>query len=712
MITLQYIYRKSLNLVGWILCLLLLPLTVQSQQLLSLDEVSAGMLLTAAGDAGQYRQLPTQSTDVSISVTGPLARTRLEQVFSNPGNEWMEAIYAFPLPEKAAVDRMKMQVGDRLIEAQVREKQQAKKVYTEAKKAGKKTALVEQHRPNLFTTSVANIPPGGEVVIRLEYQQPLKWQDQSFSLRFPMAITPRYVPASQLPATRKIEQTQMLGAGWSILPAEIPNAVPLNPAPAAVDPAPAAVDPSANTRIRVLLNSGFPVAEVSSHYHEINKIKKDTGVYEISLKAGAVRPDRDFQLSWKARDGQHPGAALFTETPDTWGDQEAAETWYGLLLVMPPQLPDAVPDVPRETVFVIDTSGSMGGESIRQARRALSLAIQRLDEKDSFNVVAFSSQTHRLFARSYRASQAHKQMALDYVAGLDAGGGTEMLPALQSALGMPGNALGALRQVVFITDGAVGNESELLAYIEQALGQSRLFTVGIGSAPNSYFMTEAAAFGRGSYTLIASPGEVNSKMDQLFRKIESPVLTQLALSSSQPIEMLPEKLPDLYAGEPISIALKSSSGALPEVTLSGRFGDTLWQQQLEFSATQPQSGLRVHWGREKIHQLMRSAIRGADAGQVRQQVIDVALQHHLVSRYTSLVAVDVTPARPAGSELNSHALPGMMPAGLQLQQPAMLASGATSSRAYLSGGLLLGLFSLAWMAWGNRRNRRIERMGQ
>ena len=674
-------YTEYFTLYCW---LMVLPFQAYANTMV-MDEVSSGTLLEKTAVSGEYRQLPIVDTDVKISVTGPLARTVLTQTFKNPGSKWTEAIYAFPLPEKAAVDHLDLIVGERVIQGQIKEKKEAKKIYTQAKSEGKKTALVEQHRPNLFTTSVANIPPNGKVEIKLQYQQQLVWRDQQFSLHFPMAITPRYMPAESLPATESIEFKQQVSSGWSILPGEIPNVVPLesrqNSDISNSEP---------KTQIHVSLDTGFPLAKIDSRYHEINQQMKGQGVTEISLKKGSVLPDRDFVLEWAPKPSFQPKAAFFKEHKTI---EEGVEE-YGLLMVMPPEIASQLPDIARETIFIIDTSGSMGGASIRQARDALVMAISRLEAKDSFNVIEFNSFTSALFSAPRKANASNKQAALEFVRKLDAGGGTEMLPALKKAFRMRSDDSSGIQQVIFITDGAVGNEQQLLSYIHAELNQRRLFTVGIGSAPNSYFMKEAAHFGRGTYSFIGSPLEVKDKMQALFNRIEKPVLTQLVLETDVEVKLLPEKLPDLYVGEPLSVAIKMDTKQgqeLKKATLKGRLGNAEWTQQLMLTNAAEQGGLAVHWGREEIHHWMQSGIKGLSEEKVRQNVLNTALKHHLVSKYTSLVAVDISPSRPVEESLKNQPVNGVMPAGFSSvnQQSLMLASGSTNSMAFILLGMLM-----------------------
>lgn len=638
-----------------------------------LGDVSSGSLLVAGAAPGQYLPLPAVDSKVDMHITGPLARTTLVQTFKNPSAQWVEAVYAFPLPETAAVDHMDMIVGERIIEGQIQEKQAARKTYQQAKRDGKKTALVEQHRPNLFSTSVANIPPHATIRISLQYQQMLTWRDKRFSLRFPMAITPRYAPPQNLAPTHRISATAELADGWSVLPGELPNRVPLDNS--------LQQEAQASASINVTLDAGFALDRVDSDYHEITQTRISDTAFNIKLTTGQTIADRDFVLSWQPRSGSEPGAAFFSREAD--GQQ------YALLMLMPADSGQQSPPESRDVQFIIDTSGSMGGESIRQARASLAIAVDSLTAADFFNVIEFNSSTQKLFSGSRQANTGNKRLAMAFIEKLEADGGTEMLPALQAALANQETGGGRLRQVVFITDGAVSNEQQLLAYIQSALKQSRLFTIGIGSAPNSYFMTEAAYLGRGTHTFISRPEEVGMKMQSLLQRIAKPVLTDLVMTTDVAVELLPQKLPDLYAGEPVVVAMHMKK-PVKQAKLSGRLGSAVWQQQLTLGNGQSQAGLEINWGREKIHQLMRSKIAGADSEQIRQSVIDVAMQYHLVSKYTSLVAVDVTPARPADATLAEKSVPANKPAGLQMPANTLsFASGATDSRFLLLAGLLL-----------------------
>jgi Ca-activated chloride channel family protein len=314
---------------------------------------------------------------------------------------------------------------------------------------------------------------------------------------------------------------------------------------------------------------------------------------------------------------------------------------------------------------VIDTSGSMSGQSILQAKASLGYALARLTPADRFNVIQFNSRTDKLFDRPVRASERNRLLAMAYVGGLKAQGGTEMRTALYAALDRAVNA-GRLRQVVFITDGAVGNESQLFQTITHRLGDSRLFAVGIGSAPNRYFMRGAARRGRGTFTFIGSPSQVETRMQALWDKLAKPVLTHVAVKpqGESAVEIWPDPLPDLFAGEPVYLAVRFDR-APGDLLVRGQGAAGSFSQRLDFAAAPKGTGIAKLWAREKIAGLDMLRYEGVSADDIRKRVVAVALRHQLVTRHTSLVAVDKEIARGDGEPLATKKLPHNLPHGWQ-----------------------------------------------
>jgi Ca-activated chloride channel family protein len=379
-----------------------------------------------------------------------------------------------------------------------------------------------------------------------------------------------------------------------------------------------------------------------------------------------------------------PRAALYKEN---WRGED-----YALLLLMPPDQALASQKLAREILFVVDNSGSMHGASMQQAKAALRLALSRLAPGDRFNLIHFNDQSHALFPQAREASAANRRLALQRVAQLQAEGGTEMLPALRMAL--QGGDSERLRQIIFLTDGSVGNESALFQLIRSRLGESRLFTVGIGSAPNSHFMQRAADFGRGSFTYIGDLSEVEQRMRNLFGKLEYPAMRnlRLTLDDGEPVQVLPRRLPDLYLGEPLLLALRSKrlDGVLH---IEGERDGSRWRRSVPLAQGSEQSDLHRLWARRRIRELMSRDAESITAAQRRQAVTALALEHQLVSPFTSLVAVEQTPARPAEAPLEGGMVPLNLPHGWDAGHVfGRLPQTATPAPLLLlSGSVLLGI---------------------
>ncbi len=631
---------------SWAWHLVVLAIICSQPGIASASNVTPGAMQTGSlllRMQSGYVSATLLNTDVNITVNGLVARVSVMQEFQNAGHEWAEGIYVFPLPDEAAVDHMRLYIGDRFIEGEIREKEQARKEYEQAKQAGKKTSLVEQQRANLFTTSVANIAPGETVIVEIEYLEDLVFDEGTFSLRFPMTLTPRYIPGRPL--------SERKGNGWSPDTTVVADASLITP-PMMLSAADHKVS------LRASINAGMPLEIIASRYHPVN-VSEAGGRYSVTLAGGRAPMDHDFELLWRPVPSASPRAMTFTETID-------GEPYY-LLMVVPPELEAAANVVmPRDLVFIIDTSGSMHGTSLQQAKRALQRALKGLRPGDRFNVIEFNSYMTPLFPESVSADPTNISIAENFVREMRSSGGTEMYPALQFALRTPASE-GLLRQIIFITDGAVGNEEGLFELIDSALGNSRLFTVGIGSAPNSWFMRKSAEAGRGTFTIISALHEVGEKMDRLFRKLENPQVTNIDVQwpSGTTVEAYPSVVPDLYRGEPVAIRAKASGAFRPgaAVRINGDSVGGAWSRDLGLTPDHPSPGVAALWARARIADLMDQARRGADADATRAAIVKTALAHHLVSKHTSLVAVDKTPARPAGENLKQDQVGNLMPFG-------------------------------------------------
>ncbi len=589
-------------------------------------------------------------TDIQVEVTGLTARVEVTQVFLNTGRSWMEAVYRYPLPPGSVVDRMRVHVGNRVLEGEIREKEEARRQYQQAKSNGKVTSLVEQQRANQFETRLANIAPGDDIRVSISFLVHVDYRDGSFSLQIPMTFTPRWGgdPKDGDP----LVFTGRAGNN------------------------PSRINDDHRLTIDVDLRSGMNLASIESRYHDVD-IHPSLQGYRVFLADPDTRTDRVFELTWIPEFEAAPVSTL-----STFDDGEAV---YALLMLAPP-LAEAIAPQAREVVFVIDTSGSMEGTSLAQAKAALQLGLKFLGPDDRFNLVRFSSDSERLFPQSVPVYPSYLEEATGFIDGLSANGGTVMAPALAMAMSLPEQG-GLLRQIVFVTDGSVGNEQDLLLQIGEGLGAGRLFTVSIGPAPNAWFMRKSAEIGRGSHTHIGRLEEVETRMASLWSRIENPAIQNLCVDWGMDAEFYPEVIPDLYAGEPLWLYAR-----LPlqprEVTVCGELGGNYWETESRALPSAGGANLAMLWARSKIEALEDSQIFGADPEYVRANILELALDFGLLTRYTSLVAVDKTPARPASKDLAREDVPSLLPAGRGMS------SGFSGTATGWVARMLLALFSV------------------
>ncbi|WP_315780631.1 MULTISPECIES: marine proteobacterial sortase target protein [unclassified Bradyrhizobium] len=616
-------------------------------------DARSGALLFKAD--GGYAEAPRLGIDVDIVVSGPTARARVTQLFKNTSSQWMEAVYVYPLPPDSAVDSLKMIVGDRVVVGDIKPRQEAKVIYEQAKREGKTAALTEQERPNIFTNSLANIGPGETVLVQIEYQQPVAQAAGEFSLRVPLVVAPRYNPK---PIAQSVE-LRPDSNGWGAAANDpVPDRDRISPE--VLDPAKdAPVNP---TRITVRLQAGFALGEVKSHHHPVTVESPDAKTRIVTLAEGVVPADRDFELTWKPASAAVPSVGLFHE--------QVGDADYLLAFVTPPAVAATTQrPQPRDVIFVIDNSGSMGGTSIRQAKASLLYALGRLQPNDRFNVIRFDDTMTVLFPSSVPADAEHVGSATSFVSALEARGGTEMVPAMRAALTDDGSDSDRVRQVVFLTDGAIGNEQQLFETITAMRGRSRIFMVGIGSAPNTYLMSRAAELGRGAFTHIGSVEQVEERMRDLFAKLENPVVTGLSASFSEAsADLTPAVLPDVYRNEPLVLAARIDRLA-GSLQLKGRIGDQPWTITLPLSGAAEGKGLSKLWARRKIGDAeVAKTMRQMTPEEADGAILKLALEHQLVTRLTSLVAVDKTPRRPDGEPLRLAELPINLPAGWDFEK--------------------------------------------
>lgn len=603
----------------------------------------AGIL---AGKTNQNKDtvfLPLRRTDIRLHLTGGVLTSEVEQEFTNTSKHPLEAIYVFPLPSKATVTEMELRVGNRIIRSIVKEKEEAKKIYEAAKSSGRKAALVEQERPNIFTTSVANFQPGETVKIKLITIQAAEFHQGSYNITFPMVVGPRYIPGN-LPYAHNNRITPPLA------------------------------HPTFDTRHRARIETtieGIPAAEITSNTHaiKVNTPRDPSGPFQISLRKKLVLPNCDFNLKIRLADNQTPTLSVVRS--------ENEDTEYSLITLFPPTDDangKAQEAMPRDVLFLIDTSGSMSGESIGQAKAGLLACLKRMNPQDQFTIVRFSDEYSSFSPDLRPADESRLEAGRSYINHLQSGGGTEMQPALQHTLRIPGRD-DSMRLVVFLTDGAVGNEKSLLRLLDQELGNARLFTFGIGSAPNEFLMRKMAEMGRGQTRFIRSHEDVGEVMADFFKTLDSPVMTGLNLIFRdrkglplQEISYYPNPLPDIFRERPVQVVARYPKGSLQSIQITGTSDATerSYDYNLDDGRNVNSKSIGKLHGRAQINELMLARMRTDEEDQLydlKRQIVETALDHQLVTQFTSRVAVEEQVKLTLLGQLRSVKVPTLLPRG-------------------------------------------------
>jgi len=650
-------------------------------------ETSTGELELRTAEGRPFPSL-LLNTHIDGEVSGLIARIRVEQNFKNDSDQWVNGKYHFPLPEGAAIDSLVVKIGERTIRGVVKEKQEAKRTFEQAKKQGKKAGLLQQHRPNMFSIEVANIAPYEEVSAHLTFVDTVLYQNKEFSLRLPTTFTPRYVPNGvdinpqlQRELEKQLQAKETIsvqgGQGWAraVRPEDADE---VTPPQRYAEPEQVSNRFSIDLRIRAGINIERFIAS-----HAINEASSGD-LNQISLAQGSELMNSDFILRWIPAAGTAPQAAFFEQRFTT---STGEEQYYSLMMLSPPTISTQL-SIPRDVTFIIDSSGSMAGTSINQAKLALMQGLDSLTPNDRFNLVDFDSSFRTLYQQSQYASADHLAQAKKMVDRLDASGGTEMLGAMQFAMQSQSDPT-FLKQIIFITDGAVGYEHDAFKAIAEQLGDARLFTVGIGSAPNTYFMSKAAGFGRGTYTYIKKLDEVSEKMSELFAKLTQPVMRDIQIDWGQEVEQFPQKLPDLYSGEPIIVVAKSKQ-PIGQLVAKGAMLNTPWQQPLSNNSQSQSQSLDTVWARQKISDLMDKLIIGEwTKSQAKAEILPLSLEHQILSKFAAFVAVEERISRPQDQQSRSKNAPNLMPKGSTMPIPQT----ATPATLFTLMGLLLLLVS-------------------
>ena len=569
-----------------------------------------------------YREipLPLKHTDVNARVEGYVGTVDVTQQFENPYSEKIEAVYMFPLPEKAAVSEFVMTIGERRIRGILRASEEAQQIYNQARAQGYQASLLTQHRPNVFEQKVANIEPGKAIDINIRYFETLAYQDGWYSFVFPTVVGPRYNPAGSPDPMHAVPQ-------WDHQP---------TPDGAAVRYLTPGTTSAHDISIAVELDPGVAIEEIDSS-HELETRWRGDDVVRVSLRDGATLPNKDFRLNFRVA-GETIKSNLLT-----YVDEESGEGYFTLMLYPPAGL-EALHRQPLELVFVLDCSGSMSGAPLAQAKAAILAALDRLLPSDTFQIIRFSNSSSQLGPVPVAATPENILIARNYLYGLNSEGGTEMITGIRAALGFPADAE-RLRFVTFLTDGFIGNEAQILDEIDRRLGGARIFSFGVGSSPNRYLLERMAGVGRGAVAYLSLQDSGRVIMDAFFERIAHPAMldVEIDFGGMAVSDVYPRRLPDLFVGRPVVVTGKFT-GRAGDVELEGRAGGARVAVTLDHDGNAPEHEFLPNlWARLKIAELEdRVAVEPGSAGLFAAEIRRTAIQYELMSDYTSFVAVDAS----------------------------------------------------------------------
>ena len=585
--------------------------------------LAAGDEKTSA-DAGSLQALdkagkpagvcPLKHTDVKAEISGFLSRVTVTQEFTNPFPDKIEAVYTFPLPQSAAVDDMTMLIGERKVKGKIMRREEARAAYNNAKQMGQVASLLDQERPNIFTQAVANIMPGQEIRITISYVETLKYEDGAYEWSFPMVVGERYMPNSDL---RDSDQQT---------------------ANSRIDP-PRATRAGHDISLELLLNAGVPIQSLNSETHETEVERTGDNTAVVRLKDQATIPNKDFVLKYQVA-GDAINDAILAHRTDRGG--------FFTLILQPPQRVSAEDVMPKELVFVLDSSGSMSGFPFEKARETLLLALDNLYPQDTFNLITFAGETKILFDDPVPATRENIKKAKKLLAKIGSDGGTEMMTAIKAAL-EPSDSQQHVRIVCFMTDGLVGNDNEILAEVRKH-PNARVFAMGFSDAPNRYLLDKMAQYGRGEVDYVSEKGDTSAVAKRFHERIRNPLLTDLSIDwSGLPVsDVYPQSIPDLFSAKPVIISGRYASGGKGTIRLKGRAAGQEFVREvpIELPDNEPAHDvLATLWARRRIDDLMDQYIAQTQADAVvqdqqRKEITQLGLDFRLMTQFTSFIAID------------------------------------------------------------------------
>ena len=586
-----------------------------------------GHLTIIEPDGKSGELCPLEHTSVKVAISGFIARVEVKQIFHNTRQEKIEAIYTFPLSANGAVDQMLMRVGDKEIRGVIKRREEARQIYEAARDQGRLASLLDQERPNIFTQSVANIMPGQKVEITIGYIETLNYEDGAFQFVFPMVVAPRFIPGLA---------TGSHGTGWAQDTSQVPDASRITP-PVAEEGKRAGHD----IDLSVSIDAGVKIEDMKSSLHEVDIVKTNDKQATITLKNKKEIPNKDFVLKYSvAADKIKSGYICHKD----------GENGYVMVVMIPPKRITSEQVAPRELIFIIDVSGSQQGLPLAKAKDTVKYIIEKMNPNDTFNIIDFNDTTRALFSSPKKNTAETTERALQYVQSLHASGGTRMTSAIWEALsGRPPE--NRLRVVTFMTDGLVGNDFEVIQMVKKLHDKSRWFSFGTGNSVNRFLLDNIARVGGGEvdYILLNSSSEDVAR--KFHQRIDSPVLTDISIKTEglSLEEIFPSSVSDLWSHKPLIFKARYTKPGSGSIKIRGFQTGQAYEQELKVNLPEAESGngaISTLWARSKVDELVDQDPMGVQRGnpdeKVKEAIVQVALEHRIMTQFTSFVAVEDT----------------------------------------------------------------------
>ena len=639
-------------------CLLSAGSLSPDHSVMAQGSATEGALLAMDAKGNPAGQCPLKHTDVKTEISGFLARVIVTQQFENSFADKIEAVYTFPLPQAAAVDDMTIVVGDRTVKGKIMRREDAQATYDSARAKGQIAALLNQQRPNIFTQAVANILPAQQIIVTISYVETLKYEEGSYEWSFPMVVAPRYIPGPERisEASPSAETLTGQAATAEATPNErVADAAQISP-PVMADGMRAGHDIS----IEVNIDAGVPLVGFQSKTHEIVALQPGSGKAIVRLKDQAAIPNKDFILKYDVA-GSGIEDALLTHRDSKGG--------FFTFILQPPRRVTAADTMPKELVFVLDTSGSMGGFPIEKAKETMMLALDGLYPQDTFNVILFSGDTKILFSNPVPATPANINKAKNLLANAKGDGGTEMMKAIRAALA-PSDAQDHVRITCFMTDGQVGDDLEIISEVQKH-PHARVFAMGFGSSPNRFLLDKITEYGRGEVEYVPENGDTSGVAKRFHERIRNPLLTDVSIDwGGLPVtDVYPKTIPDLFSAKPVIVSGRYTGAGKGIIRLKGIMSGQASVREIPVELPEqetPHDVLATLWARRKVDDLMGRDMSGMQAGKMRDdlkaEIVNLGLLYRMMTQFTSFVAVDETNATD-GVEPRRVDVPVEAPAG-------------------------------------------------